>query len=210
MRKKKSNIYKTNLSLLAVVVMAVITLASVFVYRRLINDTFQIDATGNKFYTYHFAMVAEPSEDPFWKQRMARGKRGGRKHGCLCGVDRKFAYKKISFVGSDGDGDCRASGRNPRATGRLDEMTQLIQQAIEDGIPVITVMSDSAGSKRQGFVGYNSYDLGQLYGQQVRTAISQSHDASRAVLLYSNDLTENTQNIIYSSLMESLEDKTSP
>ncbi len=205
MRKKKSNIYKTNLSLLAVVVMAVITLASVFVYRRLINDTFQIDATGNKFYTYHFAMVAEPSEDPFWNNVwLAANEEAASMDACVEWIGNSLTKKYLLSDLMEMAIAAQVDGILVQPDGS-DEMTQLIQQAIEDGIPVITVMSDSAGSKRQGFVGYNSYDLGQLYGQQVRTAISQSHDASRAVLLYSNDLTENTQNIIYSSLMESLE-----
>ncbi len=45
-----------------------------------------------------------------------------------------------------------------------DETNGLIADAIAKGIPVITVMSDASGSGRLGFVGYISYDLGQLYG----------------------------------------------
>jgi ribose transport system substrate-binding protein len=86
-----------------------------------------------------------------------------------------------------------------------DEVKKLIAEAIDAGIPVITVMTDSAGSNRQGFVGYNSYDLGQLYGQQVRSAMAQSPNESHAVVLFSSDVAENTQNIVYSSIMESLE-----
>lgn len=85
------------------------------------------------------------------------------------------------------------------------EIKRLIASAIDQGIPVITVMSDASGSGRQGFVGYNSYDLGQLYGQQLRAAMAQSPNETRAVVLFSGDVSENTQNIIYSSLMESLE-----
>lgn len=205
MKQKKSNIYKTNLSLLAVVVMAIITIASVSVYRRLINSKFQIDATGNTFYTYHFAMVAEPREDPFWTNVwLAAGKEAAK-------MDAYVEWVGNSLTEQYPLTDLMEMAIAAQVDGILvqpdgsDEMKLLIQQAIDDGIPVITVMSDSAGSDRQGFVGYNSYDLGQLYGQQVRQALLQSPGGSRAVLLFSNDITENTQNIVYSSLMESLE-----
>ncbi len=66
MPQKKSNIYKTNLSILAIALMAVITVASMFVYNGLINRTFKADTAGNTYYTYHFALVAEAHDDPFW------------------------------------------------------------------------------------------------------------------------------------------------
>lgn len=85
------------------------------------------------------------------------------------------------------------------------EVKRLITDAISKGIPVITVMSDASDSGRQGFVGYNSYDLGQIYGQQVLVAMAQSQEDCHAVVLFGGDISENTQNIIYSSLMERLE-----
>jgi ribose transport system substrate-binding protein len=205
MQPKKSNIYKTNLSILAVVVMAIITLASVFVYRSLINNTFQIDTAGNTFYSYHFAMVAEPNEDPFWNNVwLAASEEAKSMNACVEWIGNSLAEQYPLTDLMEMAISAQVDGILVQPDGS-EEMKRLIQQAIDEGIPVITVMSDSAGSNRQGFVGYNSYDLGQLYGQQVREALSQSNDASRAVLLFSNDITESTQNIIYSSLMESLE-----
>lgn len=205
MKRKKSNIYKTNLSILAVFVMAVITIASVFVYRRLINNAFQIDAAGNTFYTYHFAMVAEPHADAFWnKVWLAANEEAETMDACVEWIGNSLAEEYPLADLMEMAIAAQVDGILVQPDGS-DEMKLLIQQAIDDGIPVITVMSDSAGSNRQGFVGYNSYDLGQLYGQQVREALSSSQEPGRAVLLFSNDITDNTQNIIYSSLMESLE-----
>lgn len=65
--RKKTNIYMTNLSVIAIVVMVLVTIASVFVYRTLIHNAMKLDVGGNKFYTYHIAMVTESQSDPFWK-----------------------------------------------------------------------------------------------------------------------------------------------
>ena len=81
----------------------------------------------------------------------------------------------------------------------------LITRAIAEGIPVVTVMSDAPASGRQGFVGYNSYDLGQLYGQQVRAAMVHALKTYHAVILFGSDVSENAQNIVYSSIKENLE-----
>jgi ribose transport system substrate-binding protein len=86
-----------------------------------------------------------------------------------------------------------------------EEIRLLIARAIESGIPVITVMSDASATGRQGFVGYNSYDLGQIYGAQVRAAMAQTPEEYHAVVLFGNDVSENTQNIVYSSIKETLE-----
>jgi len=57
MPRKRSNVTKANLSILAVIVMSVVTLASVFVYRALIARTFNLDTSGSSYYTHHIAMV---------------------------------------------------------------------------------------------------------------------------------------------------------
>ncbi|MEN6340221.1 MAG: substrate-binding domain-containing protein [Clostridiaceae bacterium] len=205
MPQKKSNVYKTNLSILAIVVMAVITAASMFVYNGLINRTFHVDTAGNTFYTYHFALVAEPHDDPFWSNVLAAANEEANK------MDAYVEWMGNSLTEQYPLSDLLEMAIAAQVDGILvqpdgsDEVKKLIQLAIAAGIPVITVMSDSTGSSRQGFVGYNSYDLGQLYGQQVRIAMAQSPDECHAVVLFSNDVSENTQNIVYSSLMESLE-----
>ena len=82
--RKKSNIYMTNLSVIAVVVMVLVTIASVFVYRALIHSTVKLDVGGNQFYTYHIAMVTESQSDPFWKNVwLAAKEEGAQKDACV-------------------------------------------------------------------------------------------------------------------------------
>ncbi len=205
MRRKRSNLYKANLSILAVIIMAIVTLASVILYRALITQTFKLDTGGTHFYTHHIALVTDSLSDPFWKNVWLAAKEEG---------ENKDAY--VEWIGSALSEqypltDLMEMAISAKVDGILiqpdgsEEINTLIGQAIADGIPVITVMSDASGSGRQGFVGYNSYDLGQLYGQQVRAAIAQAQAPYHAVILFGSDVSENAQNIVYSSIKESLE-----
>jgi ribose transport system substrate-binding protein len=47
------------------------------------------------------------------------------------------------------------------------EITELINEANDADIPVITAVNDNNTSTRKSFVGVNSYNLGLAYGQQV-------------------------------------------
>ena len=205
MPRKRSNVTKANLSILAVIVMSVVTLASVFVYRALIARTFNLDTSGSSYYTHHIAMVTESHADPFWKSVWYAAKQEGAKSDTV-----------VEWVGSELTEEYSLSALMEMAiAAKVDgiilqpdgseEIKSLINRAIESGIPVITVMSDASTTDRQGFVGYNSYDLGQLYGAQVRAAMAQSLTEYHAVVLFGNDISENTQNIVYSSIKESLE-----
>lgn len=202
---KKTNIYKTNLSIIAVVVMTIVTLASVFLYRALIQHTVKLDTGGNTTYSYHLAMISESHSDPFWKNVwLAASAEGAEKDAYVewIGSSLTEQYPLSSLM--EMAIAARVDGIMIQPDGS-DEIKELIASAISQGIPVITVMSDASGSGRQGFVGYNSYDLGQLYGQQVRAAAAQMSGPCHAVVLFGSDVSENTQNIVYSSLMENLE-----
>ena len=66
------------------------------------------------------------------------------------------------------------------------EMTALIDQAADQGIPVVTMYSDNAESKRCSFVGVSVYNMGREYGRQIISAwkekqrVSAGTDAAEA------------------------------
>ena len=47
------------------------------------------------------------------------------------------------------------------------EEQELIQEALEQDIPVVTVLTDDSSSARISFVGLNSYQLGNAYTEQI-------------------------------------------
>lgn len=205
MPRRRSNVTKANLSILAVIVMSVVTLASVFVYRALIDRTFDFDTGGSRYFTHHIAMVTESHADPFWKNVWLAAKEEGAKSDTVVewvgnSLTEQYSLTALMEIAIT----TKVDGIIIQPDGS-EEIKALIARAIESGIPVITVMSDASGTGRQGFVGYNSYDLGQLYGAQVRAAMAQTPNEYHAVVLFGNDISENAQNIVYSSIKESLE-----
>lgn len=84
-----------------------------------------------------------------------------------------------------------------------DEETRiLIDEAVEKGIPVVTVLEDAPQSRRQCFVGVNNYNLGKEYGSQTLEA-ADSKTKKVMVLLDSNS-DSTIQNIILSGIKEKL------
>ncbi|MBP5608905.1 MAG: substrate-binding domain-containing protein, partial [Lachnospiraceae bacterium] len=51
-----------------------------------------------------------------------------------------------------------------------EEMTALIDRSADMGIPVVTMYSDSPGSKRCSFVGVSAFNIGREYGRQIISA----------------------------------------
>lgn len=204
-KPKKSSTYMTNLSVIAVIVMTIVTLASVFLYRALIHRTMKLDSGGNTFFTYHIAMITESQSDPFWKNVwIAANKESAQMDACVEWIGQSFSEQLPLATQLEIAISAKVDGILIQPDGSF-EIKRLIRRAIDRGIPVITVMSDAPDSGRQGFVGYNSYDLGQFYGQQVRILQMQTPNPYHAVVLFGGDIAESAQNIIYSSLVESLE-----
>lgn len=94
-----------------------------------------------------------------------------------------------------------------------EEMTALINEAVERGIPVVTAMKDNTQSERQSYVGISSYNLGREYGKQVLGLAKQyekkegnSIDSILNVMVLIDANAEDTsQNMIYSSIQETIE-----
>ena len=61
------------------------------------------------------------------------------------------------------DGQMRFDGRPEKFFGA----DAKINEAVQKGIPVVTVMGDAVHSKRQSFVGVSDYQLGSAYGEKV-------------------------------------------
>ncbi len=185
--------------------MALITVAGVFVYRNLVNRAIKADPSGNTFYNYHFALVVESHEDPFWENVWSAAKEEAAVNDAYVEwIGRSLTEQYPLTMLMEMAIAAQVDGIMIQPDGS-EEIQLLIQKAIDNGIPVITVMSDAPNSNRQGYVGYNNYELGQLYGQQLLASLPASPADYHAVVLFSNDVSENAQSIVYSSIVENLE-----
>ncbi len=98
-----------------------------------------------------------------------------------------------------------------------DEMTALIDDATEEGIPVVTLYSDNTKSGRLSFVGVGSYNIGREYGRQIFSIIKEKRredfiesetmeerTTMEIAVLVNADAQDTGQNIIISALQETL------
>lgn len=61
-----------------------------------------------------------------------------------------------------------------------DELTELINNAAEEGIPVVTLYGDNTRSARCSFVGVGSYNMGREYGKQALEIIKERREEETA------------------------------
>ncbi len=96
------------------------------------------------------------------------------------------------------------------------EMKDLIDEAVEKKIPVVTVIGDCASSKRQSYIGISSYDLGNEYGKQICAIVDNYYrigsnsrmetekPTKKVLVLMNEEMDETAQNIIYTSIGETI------
>ena len=87
-----------------------------------------------------------------------------------------------------------------------EEEQNLIQEALEDNIPVVTVLTDDSSSDRISFVGLNSYQLGNAYTEQVLGLLKENQTTQVMLLSNSQSKTQET-NLIYYQIKKELEEK---
>ncbi|MBR4832059.1 MAG: substrate-binding domain-containing protein [Butyrivibrio sp.] len=99
-----------------------------------------------------------------------------------------------------------------------DEMTALINEAMANEIPVVTLYSDNTHSDRISFVGVGGYNIGREYGKQIINIIkdmnkkseeqekkADSKDTTDIAILVNADAKDTGQNILISAIKDALE-----
>ena len=154
------------------------------------------------YFDRHYAMLLEENEDPFWTAVYDSAEQMGKeKNACVEligeGMPSSFGLaEKLSVVI-----DSQVDGIIIRPDAS-DEVNELIEQAKEQGIPVVSVMDDYSG-KSQAYVGVSSYDVGQAYGKLILD-LQQDEDVRKVTILQSAEDSENTISSVESSLAEVL------
>ena len=97
-----------------------------------------------------------------------------------------------------------------------DEMTELINEATDKEIPVVTLYNDNTKSTRMSFVGVGSYNIGREYGKQINNIVREQRrdiiesdkigqrSPLQIAVLVNPDAGDTGQNIIISAIQDSL------
>lgn len=84
------------------------------------------------------------------------------------------------------------------------EEQHLINEAVQEGIPVVTVMTDDTATERISFIGLNSYQMGSAYTEQISGMLKEQGNTSIMFLSTSSSKTQET-NLVYSQVKKELE-----
>jgi ribose transport system substrate-binding protein len=86
-----------------------------------------------------------------------------------------------------------------------DSVTELINEAAKQDIPVITILKDNIDTKRVSFVGINSYELGLAYGRQILDQINK--DTRNIYILFHSAETNSTNDVVFNQIKMTLNEK---
>ena len=198
----------SQLILIAIGISTFITVAIVIIgmmyYKVKISDIGLENIEADRKYEKHYAFIIEDAENPFWENVYEGAKEEGdplniyvEKFGET--LPSQYTAKELLKVAILANVDGIIMQANN------DEETQLLINEAEGlGIPVATVLEDSAQSERTCFVGVNNYQLGKEYGNQV-LEIAQNKPQKVRVLLDSNR-NDASPDIILSGINDTLLD----
>jgi ribose transport system substrate-binding protein len=160
------------------------------------------DLASQQAFRYHFVMIAEQVDSPFWQDAYAGARQAASEVNAVVelagsehfSADQSLQYLDIAVAAKiDGVATCVVD---------TVKATNAINQAVAANIPVVTVEYDAANSNRLSFIGVNSYDLGQSLGQQLTSQVT----SGEVVILVSDDpsSTNISENIILTGLRDYL------
>lgn len=157
-------------------------------------------------YEKHFAMITGRGDSDFWDKVYESALEEGKARGIYIerfGKQLAVEYSRNELI----ETAISASVDGIIVPGDEDEKTvELIDKAVGQGIPVVTVLQDSTGSLRQCFVGNNSYNLGQEYGRQILDLLAgKEEEPCRILVLVDDSRKDTSQNLILLGIREILE-----
>lgn len=153
-------------------------------------------------YEDYYVMIVDDRKSDFWQEIYAGAYAAGLEEGVyvdLLGSNLSQNYDRYELmeiaIYSDVDGIMVEADDSMR-------MTELIDQAVKQDIPVVTLYGDNPASMRCSYVGVGNYELGREYGRQVLELAGE--DAVLAAVLVSTQTNDTSQNIVWSGIQETI------
>ena len=210
MEKKKRLDENKSLFLGAAAILAFVLLVTiggmVFFKQQVRQATRALEETEYREYDRYYAMIVEDADSSFWQEVYA-GACVQAEENNVCvellndTLEEEYSREELMHIAIESQVD----GIIVQAD-EGEELTACIDEAVEKGIPVITVLGDNTSGHRQSFVGVGSYNLGREYGKQVIEIYRNKEPVSGKVyVLMDTKAEDSSQNILYSGIQETLE-----
>lgn len=208
--KKKKEPYKINhrqLAIFAVIIlaMAVLTILSLAYVGNWADYGRKINVESYDNFERHYVFIADSEENIFWEKVYEEAKAYAKEENVYLeweGSSITTDYSKTELlkiaVASQVDGIILEGDGSA-------EIQEAIDKAVDQGIPVVTVMTDSYDSKRQSFIGIGNHNLGREYGRQIiRIANKNTKDA---LILMDTSMESSGKNLVYNGIRETLDNE---
>ncbi len=196
-----------------IVILLFLSIGCLFYFKNL-TDINTEELTGEKHekLNNYYVMITDDRKSYFWKSVYEGAKAALNENSYIemLGYNLSVEYSSIDLmkiaIDSKVDGIILEADESA-------EMTALINEANDAGIPVVTALSDNSNSTRKSFVGVNSYNLGLAYGEQVyeieKIPMSTDDSIETTILVLMNTNADNTsQNIIFSGIQDAIKNST--
>lgn len=204
---KKQKIHKEILLiLLAVIIRGLFMALLTFYYGRIMENAGVSANELTHVYRYQYEMIVDSRNRTFWEAVYENARKEALAHDAvleLKGSESAADYSKADYM--DMSIAAKADGIILEYNGE-EGLQEKINEAVNKGIPVVTIVNDAPRSFRQSFVGINDYQLGQTYGEQVADLVD---DHTERILVLLNREQELGQNQLYRQIYSAVENKES-
>ena len=156
-----------------------------------------------KVYQYQYDLIVDSPDSQFWQAVYASARKTAAQNDVLLeimGPDRGTSYDKLDYMNMSIA--AKADGIILQYNGESG-LEEAINTAVDNGIPVATVMSDAVHSKRQSFVGVSDYQLGMAYGEIVSSYVDE--DTKKILILQKRDIDDMNESQIYTQISNSVQ-----
>lgn len=151
----------------------------------------------------HYVLITNGENTEFWDRVYQSAKAEGLAHNVyveMFGSGLSMAYSRDELL---------KIARQASVDGIIVEADEdattgkLIDEIVNEGIPVVTAMRDCYSSLRQSFVGVNHYDTGVLYGQKIASLLDGKQEA-RVLVIAEGKAGDVHENLVLLGIRETL------
>lgn len=186
----------------SILIAVVITVASMTYYKMKIHNIGLENIEEDTNYDKHYAFIIEDGENLFWENVYKGAREKGEqlniyveKFGKTLPVDYRTKDLVKMAIAANVDGIIMQ--------GNADEDTkEIINEADQSGVPVVTVLGDAPRSDRVCFVGVNNYQLGKKYADQVLEVANEN--TQRVMVLLDSTHNDSSPDIVLSGINDTL------
>lgn len=186
--------------------LAGIVVFSILFFSVTLRDTRSLLTSSDyKTYDKYYVMITDNRENDFWKSIYEGAKRKAGETGVYVelmgeGLDENLSKEDLIRIAiNSGVDGIIVEGDDDYKT------KELLREADEANIPVITVAEDSPDSGRKSYIGVSSYNLGKEYGNQLSHYIAENGtDRYDVMVLMDDTLGDSSQSIIMTSIREAV------